>query len=90
MTAREMAWKLFVGWGGSILILVLVAFTFSPDTSAEVEDVADFVKSSMPVLPAFVNDSTSVRKVEETWGNELIIHLDNGHTYRLTVELRSY
>lgn len=75
-----------------LLALLLVALTGAGGTPHrhEIQAVRDQIVEDFGYPPVYVNDSTKIVRVERHWNDQVRVHLDNGHTLRVTVELDSY
>lgn len=76
----------------AILLICLIAAAHPPENQhqQEMEAVRDEIIESLGYPPVFVNDSTRIVRVERHWSDQIRVHLENGHTLRVTVELESY
>ena len=77
--------------GAALLVPLLALHSGPPDRpQREIREVRDHIVKTFSHPPIRISDSTTVRRVERRWGDEIRLHLENGHTLRLKVELVSY
>lgn len=74
-----------------IAVVILASFAFAPQQHQnEIEEVRNYVAESFGYPPVHLNDTLSIVRVQKHWRDEVKVHLDNGHTLKIKVELESY